>query len=243
MLQYWLTWSIRKGDIAYMIQQLTDITIVTGHYGSGKTNLSVNLALDLKKAGKDVILLDLDIVNPYFRSADFTQLMEKAGVELLTPLYANTNLDIPALTPQISAAFTLPGKTVVVDVGGDDSGAVALGRYAGSIKERDYRLLYVINSYRYLRDGVDDTVSLLEDIQAVSRLQASGVVNNSNLAAATMPEDILASVAYAQECSQKCGAPLVAHAVRRDLAPCLAQLPHLYPVDVYVRAPWDRAEF
>lgn len=226
-----------------MIDQLTDITLVTGHYGSGKTNLSVNLALDLKRQGRDVVLVDLDIVNPYFRSADFTELMEKEGIQLLTPLYANTNLDIPALTPQISAAFSLPGKTLVVDVGGDDSGAIALGRYAPVIAARDYRLLYVVNAYRYLRDGVDDTVSLLRDIEAASRLRASGVVNNSNLAFETSAQDVLDSLPYAEGCAAQCGVPLLAHSVRRETAKELeGRLENLYPVDVYVRAPWDSLE-
>lgn len=226
-----------------MTDLLTDITIVTGHYGSGKTNLSVNLALDLKRLGKDVVLIDLDIVNPYFRSADFAGLMEQSGIQLLAPLYANTNLDIPALTPQISAAFSQPGKTLVVDVGGDDSGAIALGRYAPAIQARDYRLLYVVNSYRYLRDGVDDTVSLLREIEAASRLKACGLVNNSNLGAETSPRDVLDSLPYAAACAGQCGVPLLAHAVRREAAKALeGRLSDVYPVDVYVRAPWDSME-
>jgi len=226
-----------------VIDQLTDITLVTGHYGSGKTNLSVNLALDLKRRGRDVVLVDLDIVNPYFRSADFGGLMEREGIQLLTPLYANTNLDIPALTPQISAAFSLPGKALVVDVGGDDSGAIALGRYAPAIAAWDYRMLYVVNAYRYLRDGVDDTVSLLGEIEAASRLKVSGVVNNSNLAGETSPQDVLDSLPYAESCAAQCGVPLVAHAVRRETARELeGRLEHVYPVGIYVRAPWDPPE-
>ena len=227
-----------------MTDLLTDLTIVTGHYGSGKTNLSVNLALDFKRQGKDVVLIDLDIVNPYFRSADFAGLMERSGIQLLAPLYANTNLDIPALTPQISAAFSQQGKTLVVDVGGDDSGAIALGRYAPAIQARDYRLLYVIHAYRYLRDGLDDTVSLLREIEAVSRLKAYGLVNNSNLGSETSPQDVLDSLPYAANCAAQCGVPLLAHAVRRETAEALeGRLPDVYPVDVYVRAPWDSMEF
>ena len=108
-----------------MVTNLKRIVVIVGHYGSGKTNLAVNLALDIKKKTKDVVLVDLDIVNPYFRSADFQTLMEKHGIEMITPTYAKSNLDIPALTGQLDAAICTQ-KHLIIDVGGDDAGACLL---------------------------------------------------------------------------------------------------------------------
>ena len=112
-----------------MLTNLKRIVVVVGHYGSGKTNFSVNLAVDLKAAGRDVILVDLDIVNPYFRSADFGALLEEKGIGLIAPVYARSNLDVPALDGRLDAVIE-SDKTLVIDVGGDDAGAAALGRYS-----------------------------------------------------------------------------------------------------------------
>lgn len=99
------------------------IYLITGHYGSGKTNFAVNLALSERKLGRTVTLVDLDIVNPYFRSADFASLLQEEGIGLVSPVYANTNLDIPALSGAVDAVFDNGGERVIIDVGGDDAGA------------------------------------------------------------------------------------------------------------------------
>ena len=117
-----------------LLEQLNRIVIVTGHYGSGKTNLSVNLAMSLRAAGEEVALVDLDIVNPYFRSADFAALAEENGIRLIAPVYARSNLDIPALDGRLDAELD-GGRRIVIDVGGDDAGAAALGRYSAHIME------------------------------------------------------------------------------------------------------------
>ena len=133
-----------------MLTNLKRIVLVVGHYGSGKTNFSVNLAVDLKAAGRDVILVDLDIVNPYFRSADFGALLEERGIGLIAPVYARSNLDVPALDGRLDAVIE-SDKTLVIDVGGDDAGAAALGRYSAMIREAGgCDMLYVVNAYRYL---------------------------------------------------------------------------------------------
>ncbi|MDD2956085.1 MAG: hypothetical protein PHD67_07205 [Oscillospiraceae bacterium] len=223
-----------------MLEKLGRITVVTGHYGSGKTNLSVNLAVDLKAAGHEVTLVDLDIVNPYFRSADFSAQMAEKGIRVMAPQFAGTNLDIPALGPEVASVLEEDGgRRVIIDVGGDDAGAFALGRYAAQIAEQDYRMIYVVNAFRYLTRSPEEALQVLLEIETASRLKGSALVNNSNLASETSPEDVLGSVAYAQAAAEKAGLPLWATAVRRDLAPALPG-DGFYPVDVYVRPPWER---
>lgn len=223
-----------------MLEHLGQVNIVTGHYGSGKTNLAVNLAADLKARGEEVTLVDLDIVNPYFRSADFAGQMAEKGIRVMAPQFANTNLDIPALGPEISAAFSgeFPGR-VIVDVGGDDAGAFALGRYAAEASRRDYRMIYVVNFFRCLTREPQEALQVLREIEAASRLKGSALVNNSNLAGETSPGDIFASIAHAERTAEAAGLPLWGTAVRRDLAPKLGK-GSFYPVDIYVRPPWER---
>lgn len=218
-----------------MIESLERIILVTGHYGSGKTNLAVNLALDLKAAGKDIVLCDLDIVNPYFRSADFSGLMREKGIEAISPVFANTNLDVPSLGAGPAAAIADATKTVVVDVGGDDAGAVALGRYAPEICKRPYTHLFVYNYYRYLTQEVGDALQMIKEIAAASRLSFTGVVNNSNLGSETQAETIERSKAPCNALCQQSGLPLCFTAAPRRL-----HLPACYAVDIYVRPPWEK---
>ena len=225
-----------------MLEKCRRIIAVVGHYGSGKTNLAVNLAVDLKAAGKQVVLVDLDIVNPYFRSADFAGLMQEKGIETILPVYARSNLDIPALTAQLDGAIDT-GKTLVIDVGGDDAGAAALGRYSHAIREAGgCDLLCVVNQYRYLTRTPEQADEILEQIQAASRMQVTGVVNNSNLAYETSAEDVLATIPFAQQVADRYRVPLVFTTVRRDLFQAAKQADvhrEFYPVDIYVKKIWE----
>lgn len=225
-----------------MIDRLKRLTIVTGHYGSGKTNLAVNLAVDLFRSGKKVVLVDLDIVNPYFRSADFKNQLTGMGIEMICPIYANTNLDIPALGADIYSVFREgDDRYVILDVGGDDAGAAALGRYAGMIQAEAFSLLYVVNRYRYLTQQPEDAVQILREIEATSRLPATGIVNNSNLGSQTTETDVKASLEYGEAVAKLAGVPLFANAVKRSLADNLAG-GLVYPVDIFVVPPWEQPD-
>ncbi|MBQ9948260.1 MAG: tyrosine-protein kinase family protein [Oscillospiraceae bacterium] len=207
--------------------------IITGHYGSGKTNIAVNLALDYAAAGERVCIIDLDIVNPYFRTADFGELFEEKGIRMIAPQYANTNLDIPSLGFDM-AALLREYDRVIIDVGGDDAGAIALGQYATILQNFGYEMLYVVNSFRYLTGTPDEAVELLRDIELVSRLKATGIVNSSNLGAETTAEDVLGSVEYAERAAETAGLPLVFTVAERRLG-----LTQFRGVEVYVRPFWE----
>ena len=148
------------------------ITVVTGHYGSGKTNFSANLAIKLAGEGKKVTVADLDIVNPYFRSADFAELFREKNVTLAAPMFANTNLDIPAISFDLERIAEEDGY-LIVDVGGDEDGAAALGRYANgfSAHSDNIEVVYVVNMYRYLTGTAEGAVQFMNEIAYASRLK------------------------------------------------------------------------
>ncbi len=195
------------------------LTLLCGHYGSGKTNIAVNMAYDLQSQKGSTVVADLDIVNPYFRTKDSEKELAAAGIGLICSEYANTNLDIPALPPQLYAITDDKTKNVIIDVGGDDSGAVVLGRLAEKIlAEGDYDMFMVVNKYRPLTPDAASTVEIIREIEAASHLKFTGIINNSNLGEETTAEDVLASLSYAEEISCVSQLPLVATTVKSSLA-------------------------
>lgn len=178
-----------------MTYKFSKITALVGHYGCGKTNLAANLALEMSKSGK-VTVVDIDIVNPYFRTADFKDEFEKQGISLVTTEYANTNLDIPVLNFDI-ASISENSDYVIIDVGGGSDGTAALGRYREVLEERNVQLLYVFNMYRGL--GAEETAQSMREIEHACRMKCTALVNNSNLGTMTEPEDILKSKSFEDE--------------------------------------------
>lgn len=190
------------------IAECKQVSIITGHYGSGKTNFSVNLALALRKEGKPVTVVDLDIVNPYFRTADFKELLEEADIQLVSPPFANTNLDLPALSGEVDALLRQTDRYVILDVGGDDAGAIALGRYATLLQNRPYDCYYVLNAYRYQTKEPQEAVALMYEIERVSRLHVTHLINNSNLGVETTAELVKQSQPFAETVSAQTGLPI-----------------------------------
>lgn len=208
------------------------LTILCGHYGTGKTNCAVNMALDLKRKYPNVAVADLDIVNPYFRTKDSEAEFANAGIELICSRYANSNLDIPALPENLYRITEDRDTKMILDIGGDDSGAIVLGRLAPAIlQENDYEMLTVINKYRPLTPDVESTVEVLCEIEAAGRISFTGIVNNSNLGEETTPEDVLASVHYAEEVASRMGIPVVMTTVKQELYESLAgKIQNLFPL-------------
>lgn len=205
------------------------VTVFSGHYGSGKTNVALSVALGLARSGQSVTVADLDIVNPYFRTKDSARELEKAGIELICSDYANTNVDIPALPQSMYAITDDRSRKVVVDLGGDDRGALALGRLAPAIlEENDFDLFAVINMFRPLTKTAEETVGVMKEIEAASGLRFTGLVNNSNLGEETTPETVLSSLPYAEETARLTGLPIVMTTVEKELYPLLKEkIPNL----------------
>lgn len=187
------------------------VTIICGHYGSGKTNIAVNMSYELKEQKENAAIADLDIVNPYFRTLDSEEDFKKRGIKLICSPYANSNLDAPALPQEMYAITDDRSMNVVIDVGGDDRGALALGRISQAIvNENNYDMYMVINCYRPLTKTTEELLEVKDEIETAGRIKFTGIINNSNLGRDTKPEDVIASLAYAKEASEKTGLKIVA---------------------------------
>ena len=199
------------------------LTLFAGHYGSGKTNIAVNYAILLAKEGKKVCIGDLDIVNPYFRTADSAKELEAAGVTLISPQFANSNVDLPALPAE--AYRLVEDKSIygIMDIGGDDRGAYALGRYVPAIKaENNYRMIFVANCSRPLTRTPEDALEVMREIEAACGLAFTDLVNNTNLGPETTPETVLDSLDFIQKLSKLSGLPIFAHTAETQVAEALA---------------------
>lgn len=218
------------------------VTVFAGHYGSGKTNIAVNYALGVSALGRRTAIADIDIVNPYFRTKDSEQVLEDAGIRLISSEYANTNVDTPALPADIYSVFADKSITAIIDVGGDDRGALALGRYVPYMKqENDYEMLYVINKYRYLTADAKSAVEVMVEIETAAGVKFTGIVNNSNIGEETTADTVLKSVEYAEEVSQLTGLDIKMTTVKEELAGELSgKIDNLQPIKLYVRQSWLR---
>ena len=181
---------------------------MAGHYGSGKTQIATYLALELRKQHRRVTLCDLDIVNPYFRTIDNRELLESAGVRLISSELAGSSVESPGFPPEAASVFDDKDVTAVIDVGGDDRGALALGRYAGQLENA--AILLVVNQYRPLSSDAEDTCEICREIEAAGRFRFTGIVNNSHLGDQTTADDVLSSFIYAEEIGRQLGLPVIA---------------------------------
>lgn len=206
------------------------ITVFSGHYGSGKTNLAVNYALKLKGEGYAVSIADIDIVNPYFRTKDSAKELESAGIELVSLPFANSNVDLPALPAQMYGLVQRADRHVVIDLGGDERGALAMGRYTPYIlKENNYDMFFVVNFYRPLTTSVSEAIEALYEIENAAGLKFTGIVNNSNLGRETKAEDIINTIEKANELCKRTGLPLIMTSVDSVLSDELS-LPQKFPL-------------
>lgn len=221
------------------IKDDTRFLILTGNYGSGKTEIALNLALS-SAATMNTTLVDLDIVNPYFRSGEKAEEMRAAGVRMLMPTYAMTTVDIPALPAEIQSVFEVPSDRVIFDVGGDDTGAAALGRfYPSFIRFRDdTKMIFVINCMRPLTQNADEIIDLANRIQNRGRLKIDRLINNTNLADRTEPEMIENGEKITLECAERMGITDVVTAGKEEvLRRCRLHTPVL-TIRRYMKPEW-----
>lgn len=194
------------------------LTLLCGHYGSGKTNIAVNMAFDLAKDHDNVCVADLDIVNPYYRSKDSEKEFSEKGIRLICSEFASSNVDLPSLPDDLYAITDDRDMHVVLDIGGDERGALALGRLSPGIKEEnDYDMLLVVNRFRPLTPDVESTIEVMDEIENTCHIKFTGIVNNSNLGEETDRNTVLSSVSYADELSKATGLPVVLTTVKESL--------------------------
>lgn len=216
------------------------ITLFLGHYGSGKTNVAVNYAVKLKNDGKVVSIYDLDIVNPYFRTVDALNTLEEKGVELVVSPFAETNVDIPAMSAKSYQMVDNLDRYAVVDIGGDDRGALALGRFVKKIEqENNYEMVLVINKYRPETRDLQGIREIKEEIENTCKLKFTAIVNNSNLGKETTAETVLNSLSYAEEVSKTFGLPILFTSVEERLEKQLKEkIKHLLPMRLIKYGDW-----
>ncbi|HEX2947218.1 MAG TPA: hypothetical protein VHT96_14840 [Clostridia bacterium] len=217
------------------------ITIFTGHFGSGKTEVSVNYAFQMAKTGRKTVIVDLDIVNPFFRTADAKKPLEDMGIKVIVPVYANTNVDVPSLPAQINAVFEDRSYHVVLDVGGDDLGARILSRYNDEILKEDHIHYFVINTRRPMTRTPEEIELMLDEIQGSARLPVDRFVNNANLLGSSSPEVLAEASGIIGKVSAKLGIPIGMVSGMEEVLREYAGDPgieRLY-LDKYIKLPWD----
>lgn len=238
------------------VEGLSSVTILVGHAGVGKTNTALGIALACAERGDDVTLADLDVVNPYFRSSDYPELLSSRGIRLVAPVFARTTLDTPSLTGELDAVIadiaTGSGKRLVIDVGGDEDGATALGRYTDVLASTSSRVLYVVSAFRVLTTTAAEAAALVPGIEAHCRLHVDAVLNTSNLGVETTVRDVEHGRTFARECADLLGLPLAAtvipevaltgatpDVVFNVLTENGEQTEELLVMPKYVSTPWD----
>ena len=188
----------------------------------------------LKRSGEKVVIADLDIVNPYFRTKDSAAALQAEGIDLVVSDFANSNVDFPAMPKEIYGLVAERGQKIVMDIGGDDRGALALGRYVPDIRaEDDYEMLAVVNAARPLTQTAADAVEVLREIEAACQLPFTGIVNNTNLGQQTTAATVLESVPYANEVAALMGVPVrftcATAAIARELE---GKIENLLPLEI-----------
>ncbi|MBR5322883.1 MAG: hypothetical protein IKU48_05000 [Clostridia bacterium] len=195
------------------------VTIFSGHYGSGKTNLAVNYALMLREMDYKVSIADLDIVNPYFRTKDSEELFAKNDIELISLPFANTSVDLPSLPSAAYGLFDRKDRQVIIDLGGDDRGALALGRFVPRLKEdNDYEMIFTVNFYRPLTTTVEEAYEVFREIEYASKLKFTKIVNNSNLGEETTAEDVIRTVEMTEHLAKLTNTEVMYTAVKESIA-------------------------
>ena len=195
------------------------LIIVTGHYGSGKTSLAIQIARTLRGAGKRVAVCDLDIVNPYFRAVERRAELESAGIRVVSSRFSGGSLDIPALPREMEGALSDPDSCTILDVGGDDRGALALGRYARQIRSAGgYAMYFVVNFFRPRTRTPEDAFAVLREVEAACGIRADALIHNSNLGGETTVSDIRSAGRLMRRLSRLTNLPVAYTAADRRLS-------------------------
>lgn len=221
------------------------IRIVTGHYGSGKTEYAVNLALSMAGQGLNTALADLDIVNPYFRSHEQTDLLTSRSVRVIVTSCGG-RIDLPAIPPEVLTIFENPDLYGILDLGGDPIGARVLARFAPQLAHVEFDMLFVLNANRPETRTVEGALDYLHSIEASSGQKITQIVNNTHLCRQTQVEDILKGAALAKALSEVTELPIVHHVVERRLLPQISEQlgtdASILPIDILMKKPWETEE-
>lgn len=222
------------------IMQDNRIRVFTGHFGSGKTEISINYAQILKNKGKDTCIVDLDIVNPYFSVREIRSYLESKGIRVISPSIEVTTAELSTVPAEVLTVFNNKNYEVVLDVGGDDAGAVALGQYNRYFREEPYDMYFVINTNRPFTSDVDGIIEYIDSIERASRLKVSYLINNTNMSYETDIQDILKGQEIIKKVSSKLNIPIRYTCIREDLAHTLPLgiEGEIFKIKIYMKPVW-----
>ena len=217
------------------------MNIFCGHYGSGKTEVSLNYAINLAKQGKKVSIVDMDIVNPYFRTADARKILNEYSIEMIASEFANSNLDIPTIPQEVKKVFFDTDRVIVFDVGGDDDGAFALGQFNSFFQKEEYKMTLVVNTKRPLTGEMTELYDMAKRIEFASRLKFTDVANNTNIGKLTDSKTLMSDYQEIVSLSEKLGIPIT---MQCGLDTALSELPEelkkdRFPMQIYIKMPWE----
>lgn len=184
------------------------LVIIVGNYGSGKTETAVNLALHRQKAGLDVSIVDLDLVNPYFRTREARDVLTRQGINVVLPDEKYMHADLPILSPKVAGIIKNTSDLTILDAGGDDVGVTVLAALANSLAEQTVQMLQVVNPYRPFTETIEGCMKIKEEIELSSKLKVTGWVSNANLIDDTTPHDIYKGYDLVQALALQTGIPV-----------------------------------
>lgn len=216
------------------------VRIITGHYGSGKTEFSVNYAVKLADIGKKVSLADLDVVNPYFRSRECEKLFEEKGIELLGFILKEHGMDLPAVSGNVAKALMDKNREYIIDLGGNSAGAKAFASFRKMVEVEECELFFVINANRPETADFQGVMAQLQSIEGTLNMRVTGLINNTHLIWESSEEDIMRGEKLAKEVSEKTGIPIRYTSVKKDLIPKLKEKysGEIFSVEMYMRKNW-----
>jgi len=226
------------------VEQLKRIVVIVGNYGSGKTEVSINLAVNRKRAGIDVLIADLDLVNPYFRTREARKPLSKLGIDVVIPPEKYLQADLPILSPVIAGLIRQPSKLTLIDAGGNGVGATVLATLADSLQNKDVHMLQVVNPYRPFTDTVSGCLKMRDEIEKASKITINGIIGNANLIDETKAEDIYKGYDFVKALSKESRLPLEFITATADLLPEIDVKRFSCPVLLIERQlvpPWKKA--
>lgn len=225
------------------------VYVLIGNYGSGKTELALNFAINAAAEGGRTELLDLDMVNTYFRLTEHGKMTEMKEIRLVSPNYACSGIETLSLPAEVASAFDMDWDTVVFDVGGDAVGSTALGRYHQDfidLEPGSLEVLNVVNIRRPLAGTAEKIIHLQEEMQIHSRLKITGMINNTNLAQMTTPAELRDGYEMIKQVSEITGVPVLYTSGRKEMLDIFLAEGHdpkyigtPMPIDTYMHRDWD----